>query len=229
MAEQRIGTARRHAGAVAMTARPRTGGPDKRGKIEPNGLIVSYCRVSTQRQGRSGLGLESQRQIIEQYTKMTGGTLAGEFVEVESGKKSNRPELAKALDECKRIGARLLIAKLDRLARNVAFIANLMESGVDFAAADMPDANRLTLHIMAAVAEAEGRAISQRTKDAIAVKRQHARNGAWGPEPKLTPEQTAEAVAALDDGIPFADLCAQYGVDRSTLHRARSKMRQASQ
>ncbi|WDI40228.1 recombinase family protein [Bremerella sp. P1] len=123
---------------------------------------VAYLRVSTQRQGQSGLGLEAQRAAVASYSP------AAEFIEVESGKKSDRPQLAAAIAECRRTGAVLVIAKLDRLARNVAFVANLMEAGVEFVACDMPNANRLTVHIMAAVAEDEAARISQRTKDALA-------------------------------------------------------------
>jgi DNA invertase Pin-like site-specific DNA recombinase len=102
---------------------------------------------------------------------LNGGSwsLLGEFTEVESGRRADRPELAKALSACRRMGATLVIAKLDRLARNVAFISNLMESGVEFTAVDFPNANRLTIHILAAVAEHEREMISQRTKAALAV------------------------------------------------------------
>jgi len=128
---------------------------------------VTYLRVSTDRQGQSGLGLEAQRKAVLDH--VTGkGEIAAEFVEIESGKKNDRPQLARALAEAKRIGAVLLIAKLDRLARNVAFIANLLEAGVEIAAADMPEANRFLLHVMAAVAEHEAQAISDRTRAALA-------------------------------------------------------------
>jgi DNA invertase Pin-like site-specific DNA recombinase len=130
-------------------------------------LFVTYLRVSTDRQGKSGLGLEAQRAAVLDH--VTGkGEIAAEYVEIESGKKNERPQLARALAEAKRIGAVLLIAKLDRLARNVAFIANLLESGVEIAAADMPEANRFLLHVMAAVAEHEAQAISDRTRAALA-------------------------------------------------------------
>jgi len=128
---------------------------------------VSYLRVSTQRQGQSGLGLEAQRKAVGDFADSRGGAIAAEFVEVESGKRSDRPELAKALREAKRRKATLLIAKLDRLARNAHFILDLLESGVEITVADMPEANRLLLQIMAAVAEQEGLAISERTKAAL--------------------------------------------------------------
>ncbi len=133
-------------------------------------LFVSYYRVSTDKQGRSGLGLEAQRTAVTAFTMGRGNVLA-EFTEIESGKKNDRPQLVAALDLCRKKKARLVIAKLDRLARNVAFIANLMESGVEFIACDMPEANRLTLHILAAVAEHEREAISRRTKDALTAAR----------------------------------------------------------
>lgn len=128
---------------------------------------VSYIRVSTDRQGQSGLGLEAQRDAVSAFVQGRG-EIVTEYVEVESGKRSDRPQLVLALAEAKRLGATLLIAKLDRLARNVAFIANLLEAGVEVTAADMPEANRFVLHVMAAVAEQEGRAISERTKAALA-------------------------------------------------------------
>jgi DNA invertase Pin-like site-specific DNA recombinase len=134
-----------------------------------SGRWVSYLSVSTAQQGKSGLGLEAQRQAVEAYLNGGHWTLAAEFVEVESGKRSNnRPQLAAALAACKKLKAKLAVAKLDRLARNVAFISKVMESGVEFVAADMPTANKLTLHVMAAFAEYERDAISTRTRDALA-------------------------------------------------------------
>lgn len=132
--------------------------------------FVAYFRVSTDRQGRSGLGLEAQRSAVTGYVAGRGEVL-GEFTEVESGCKVDRPQLQAALDMAARLRATLVIARLDRLARNVAFIANLMDSRVDFVACDMPEANRLTLHILAAVAEHERDMISQRTKAALAAAR----------------------------------------------------------
>ncbi len=129
--------------------------------------FVAYYRVSTTAQGASGLGLDAQRQAVTRLVN-GDGQLVGEFVEVESGKShKNRPQLDAALAECRKRRATLVIAKLDRLARNVAFIANLMESGVEFKAVDMPTANKLTVHIMAAMAEHEREMISVRTKAAL--------------------------------------------------------------
>lgn len=128
--------------------------------------FVAYYRVSTDRQGDSGLGLEAQRAAVARYVR--GGSLIGEFQEIESGKNhTNRPQLAAALLLCKSRGATLVIAKLDRLARDVHFISGLMKGGIEFVAVDMPQANRLTVHILAAVAEHEREAISQRTKAAL--------------------------------------------------------------
>ena len=129
--------------------------------------IVSYLRVSTAKQGLSGLGMEAQRAAVAQFTAAGSHTLVAEFVEVESGRKADRPQLAAALTSCRLHRATLVIAKLDRLARNVAFIANLMNGGVEFVACDMPHANRLTLHLLAAIAEHEREMISQRTKAAL--------------------------------------------------------------
>jgi len=130
----------------------------------PNQSYIAYYRVSTDRQGRSGLGLEAQRRVVAEYLAVSGLKPVSEFIEVESGRRTDRPELAKALAACRRHGSRLVIAKLDRLARNVAFVSGLMEAGVDFVACDMPHANRLTIHILAAVAEHEREMISTRTR-----------------------------------------------------------------
>ena len=129
--------------------------------------IVSYLRVSTAKQGLSGLGMEAQRAAVAQFTAAGSHASVAEFVEVESGRKADRPQLTAALAACRLHRATLVIAKLDRLARNVAFIANLMDGGVEFVACDMPHANRLTLHLLAAIAEHEREMISQRTKAAL--------------------------------------------------------------
>ena len=134
-----------------------------------NGKFVAYYRVSTQKQGKSGLGLEAQRESVNSYLNGGKWSLVAEMVEIESGKKSsNRPKLAQALSLCRLHKAKLLVAKLDRLSGNVAFISALMESGVQFVAVDLPQANELTVHIMAAMAEYEAKAISARTKAALA-------------------------------------------------------------
>ncbi|WP_353066436.1 recombinase family protein [Tunturibacter psychrotolerans] len=133
-----------------------------------NGKFISYLRVSTARQGASGLGLEAQREAVSRYLNGGQWQLIQEVVEVESGRRNDRPAIAEALRLCRLHKATLIIAKLDRLARNVHFISSLMESGVDFLACDFPEANRLTVHILAAVAEHEASMISSRTKAALA-------------------------------------------------------------
>ena len=132
------------------------------------GSFVLYFRVSTDRQGASGLGIEAQRAAVAGFLNGGAWRVAAEFVEVESGKNNDRAELAKAIKACRVYGARLLIAKLDRLSRDAHFLLGLEKAGVDFVAADMPNANRLTVGIMAMVAEEERRMISARTKAALA-------------------------------------------------------------
>jgi DNA invertase Pin-like site-specific DNA recombinase len=132
------------------------------------GKFIAYYRVSTDRQGKSGLGLDAQRKAVEDYLNGGRWTLVDTFTEIESGKHADRPELEKALAACKKQKAKLCIAKLDRLSRNLAFIATLMESGVEFVAVDNPHANKLTIHILAAVAQHEREMISERTKAALA-------------------------------------------------------------
>lgn len=129
---------------------------------------VAYERVSTARQGRSGLGLDAQRRAIEDFAASRGANVIGRFTEIESGRKVNRPELAKALELARLTGATLVIAKLDRLSRNAAFLLTLRDSGARFLAVDMPEANDLTVGIMALVAQQEREAISRRTKEALA-------------------------------------------------------------
>lgn len=135
--------------------------------------LVTYIRVSTQRQGRSGLGLSAQENAVREFAAQHDAKIVGSFTEVESGRDDERPELAKAIAYAKRQRATLIVAKLDRLARSVRFVSTLMESGVEFSAADMPFANRLTLHIMSAVAEDEARRISERTKAALKAYKRH--------------------------------------------------------
>jgi DNA invertase Pin-like site-specific DNA recombinase len=128
---------------------------------------IAYFCVSTPRQGKSGLGLEAQQQAVNVFLHGHRELILERFTEIESGRRNDRPQLVAALDVCRRHKAALLIARLDRLARNVHFISGLMESGVEFIAVDMPEANRLTIHILAAVAEHERETISQRTKAAL--------------------------------------------------------------
>lgn len=150
------------------------------------GTFVAYYRVSTQKQGQSGLGLQAQQEAVRQYLNGGDWQLLAEFTEVETGKGSNalvkRPQLQQAIAYAKRHKATLLIAKLDRLARNVHFVSSLMESKVDFLCCDMPAATPLTIHILAAVAEDEAKRISQRTKAALA---QAKKNGVKLGNPQL--------------------------------------------
>jgi DNA invertase Pin-like site-specific DNA recombinase len=184
--------------------------------------IIGYLRVSTAKQGESGLGMEGQRTAVEAYARQNGSRVAGWYVEVESGKRADRPELARALGHAKRSKATLVVAKLDRLARNVKFLATVMDSGANFVACDNPQANRLTLHILAAVAEAEAKAISDRTKAALTTAKARgtllgsARPGHWdGREAARLAGAKAGAVAATKarresardaytDLVPFA-------------------------
>ena len=132
------------------------------------GKFISYLRVSTDKQGKSGLGIEAQREAVLNYLNGGNWSLVKEFVEVESGKHTDRPMLAEAIKACRVFGAKLVIAKLDRLSRDAHFLLGLEKAGVDFVAADMPNANRITVHIMAIIAEEEREMISRRTKDALA-------------------------------------------------------------
>ena len=133
---------------------------------------IAYYRVSTKRQGQSGLGLEAQQSSVAHHIGSTGGKLVGEFKEVESGRKDDRPQLKEALEEAKQVGATVIIAKLDRLGRRASYILRLIdESGVEFYICDMPNADKLTITILAAVAEREAENISNRTKAALAAKK----------------------------------------------------------
>lgn len=138
-----------------------------------NSKFITYYRVSTTQQGKSGLGLEAQRAAVKLYLKGGDGSVVSEFEEVETGKGSNaldkRPQLRAALAACKKYGATLLIAKLDRLARNVHFVSGLLETGIDFVAADMPQANKVMIQMHAVMSEWERDQISSRTKAALAV------------------------------------------------------------
>jgi DNA invertase Pin-like site-specific DNA recombinase len=133
-----------------------------------SGKWIAYYRVSTDRQGDSGLGLDAQRKLVSDYLNGGRWTLSAEFTEVETGKRNDRPQLAAALAMCKRLRAKLIVAKLDRLSRNVAFISALLDSGVEFVAADMPHANKMTLQVLAVFSEHEREVISERTRQALA-------------------------------------------------------------
>ena len=186
--------------------------------------VIGYLRVSTKGQGESGLGIEAQHAAVEGYCKQAGATFTMCYTEVESGKRADRPELARALAHARRSKATLVVAKLDRLARNVAFLSALMDSKVPFVACDNPHANRLTLHILAAVAEAEAVAISQRTKAALAAYK--ARGGKLGAElpqcRNLTQEDRRKG--ARQAGVAVAKAAAEAYADlRPTLADLRGK------
>lgn len=158
---------------------------------------IAYYRVSTKAQGASGLGLEAQELAVVNFLNDRGGQLLSSYVDIETGtrKGNDRPQLAKAIAHCKREKATLVIAKLDRLSRNVYFVSGLMESGIDFVAVDMPSANRLTIHILAAVAEEEARMISRRTKEALAAAK--SRGVKLGRPENLTREAQAKAAQVV--------------------------------
>lgn len=162
------------------------------------GGVVAYYRVSTARQGRSGLGLEAQRAAVQRYIEASGANLLAEFQDIETGKGANamdrRPGLRDAVSHAKRKRAVLLIAKLDRLARNVHFVSGLMETGVQFRCCDQPDADRTMLHIYATMAEHEGRRISTRIREALAAKK--ARGQTLGNLSTLEPLNGARKAAA---------------------------------
>jgi len=172
------------------------------------GNFIAYFRVSTDRQGQSGLGLEAQRKVVMDYLNGGNWKLVAEYTEVESGKRNDRPELAAAMDACKRQKAKLVIAKFDRLARSVHFISGLMESGVDFVAADMPEANKLSIHILAAVAEHEREMISQRTKAALAVVKARGKKLGWSM-PSRRQEQLEASRLGVKSRIAHADRFAE--------------------
>lgn len=166
------------------------------------GKFVAYFRVSTDRQGKSGLGLEAQRKAVTDYLNDGDWSLVGEFTEIESGKRNARPELTKALVLCKRQKSKLVIAKLDRLSRNLAFIATLMDSGIEFVAVDNPHANKLTIHILAAVAQHEREMIGARTKAALAAaKARGVELGRYGRE-CLAPANRAKALSQAERLAP---------------------------
>lgn len=155
---------------------------------------VGYARVSTIRQGQSGLGLEAQRAAMAAHVASTAGELVGEYVEIESGGNNDRPQLDLAMRHAARIGGVLLIAKLDRLSRDAWFLLGLQRSGVRFVAADMPHANEMVVGFMALLAQEERRMISRRTREALAAAK--ARGIRLGTPGNLTPEGVARGAAA---------------------------------
>ena len=167
------------------------------------GRFVAYFRVSTDRQGRSGLGLDAQQKAVTDYLNGGNWELVGQFTEIEGGNRNDRPELQKALAVCRKQKAKLIIAKLDRLSRNLAFIAALMDAGVEFTAVDNPHANKLTIHILAAVAQHEREMIGERTRAALQAAKARGvklgRNAAERLAPQFQQEaaQRAEALRPL--------------------------------
>jgi DNA invertase Pin-like site-specific DNA recombinase len=158
-----------------------------------DGKWISYLRVSTDRQGKSGLELEAQRNAVAEFLNGGNWSLVKEFVEVENGNRADRPKLAEAVKACRAYGAKLVIAKLDRLSRDAHFLLGLEKAGVDFVAADMPNANRLTVGIMAMVAEEERRLISKRTKEALAAAKR--RGVKLGGDRGVAPTRKVRAMA----------------------------------
>jgi len=198
--------------------------------------IIGYLRVSTQKQGQSGLGLEAQLAAIEGFAQANAVGILKTYIEVESGKRADRPELAKALAHAKRCKATLVVAKLDRLARNVAFLSALLRSGADFLACDNPHANKLTIHILAAVAEDEAERISQRTKAALQAYK--ARGGVLGgarpecrnnlnPEAMAKGQQMAAIARRQKAADAYADLLPElrtYRADGLSLRQIAAKL-----
>lgn len=167
-----------------------------------DGKFISYLRVSTAKQGQSGLGLEAQRKAISEHLNGGSWEMLEEFVEVESGKNNERPKLAAAFKACRLTGAKLLIAKLDRLSRDAAFLLGLERAGVEFVACDMPQANRLTIGIMAVVADEERRMISARTKAALAASKARGTVlGGWRGGPVVDQGKGVEAIKAGADAF----------------------------
>jgi len=192
-----------------------------------NGTFIAYYRVSTQKQGQSGLGLDAQKHAVMGYLNGGQWALAGEYVEIETGKGANalerRPQLRAALDHCRKVGATLIIAKLDRLARNVHFVSGLLETGCDFVAADMPEANKVMIQIYSVMAEFERDQISARTRAALAAaKARGVRLGVAGPR-NLRPNieqrteqavQFARTLRPVIDGLRGVGLSQRRIVDR---------------
>jgi DNA invertase Pin-like site-specific DNA recombinase len=163
--------------------------------------FVAYYRVSTQEQGKSGLGLEAQKTAVSNYLRSAAGVLAAEYTDIESGKRDDRPELSRAITHAKKLKATLVIAKLDRLSRKVSFVSSLMDAGVKFVAVDNPSANELTIHILAAVAQAERKAIAERTRAALAAAK--ARGRVLG-NPRLASARPLATIALQQRASSFA-------------------------
>ena len=180
---------------------------------------IVYFRVSTQRQGEAGNGLEAQREAVQNWCCARGCEILAEFVEIESGRKNYRPQLLAAIEQCRKAGAVLVVAKLDRLARNLSFIANLMDSQVKFVALDMPnmddpDVSRLTIQLLASIAEFESRRISRRTREGLAQVRKSKALGSPCPQVGAAAGGAALAAKAADNALrvlPFIEKLQAYG------------------
>ncbi|MCK0139305.1 recombinase family protein [Aliiroseovarius sp. F47248L] len=191
--------------------------------------FISYYRVSTNRQGTSGLGLDAQRRAAELFAQQSESHISQEFIEVESGKRRDRPQLHAAIEECRNSGSTLLIAKLDRLARNVHFISGLLESNVKFIAVDMPSADRFMLHVYAAMAEEEGRRISERTKAAL--KSAKLRGIPLGENAKALPDKNGTRAARFarevgpsigtlkSQGLSVREIASMFNTDKLLSYR----------
>lgn len=189
---------------------------------------IAYYRVSTKRQGLSGLGLEAQKEQVLRFLPH-GERILNEFLEIESGKKDDRPQLALAIAEAKNTGSKLVIAKLDRLSRNAGFIFTLRDSGVSFVCADMPEANTLTIGIMAVLAQDERERISQRTKAALQAKK--ARGEKLGNPENLTSDARDKGLKARkrnarvnEANVQATELCIAYRNSGNTLQEVAEKL-----
>ena len=188
--------------------------------------FIAYYRVSTQKQGKSGLGLEAQRKAVESYVAGKGN-IAREYTEVESGRKSDRAELQKALKDAKRNGCTLIIAKLDRLSRNAAFLNQILDSGVEVCAVDMPTANRMVMSIMAAVAQHEVETISERIKVALQATKERgtllgSRNPEWIAKHRDNVTAALPAAAVIGRAVRTAKADAFAEDMRETLQAAKA-------
>jgi len=163
--------------------------------------FISYHRVSTEQQGRSGLGLEAQKKAVADYLNGGEWELLHEFVEIESGRRKDRPQLKAALEMCKREKATLVIAKLDRLARNVAFVATLLEGRTKFVCCDMPEADSTMLHIYSAMAEREAIKTSERTKAALAAAKARGTRLGWSIPSRIQEQRIASQLGAAANRI----------------------------
>jgi DNA invertase Pin-like site-specific DNA recombinase len=170
------------------------------GQVMATGNFVAYYRVSTDKQGKSGLGLEAQKTAVESFLNGGCWKLVRSYTEIESGRNNERPQLAAATKACRVYGAKLVIAKLDRLSRDAHFLLGLEKAGVDFVAADMPHANRLTVRVMALVAEQEAKAISDRTKAALAAaKARGVKLGGFRAGAKVTAKMRRQSILARSE------------------------------